>query len=280
MKTSIFCLLVFGIIVLPGCKTPPPAGDPSADMQFLSIEANDASKMVLDYTVAVNGRAYEGAEFSVEGWKAVVNGQEINSGLALTALPGAGEIPVRLEIDIPALIAGGIPARDDFTVDLTVDLFHAGSKGARPETRMQAKETAVFPFIREPVFIISEIAILKADLINTRFKVSIMIENPNHFQVELSSLAYELYGNNLLWAEGSEKNNICIPEKSAFQGNVFLTMNFINMKRDLLNQIIRLDNVNYRFAGHACISTGIEYLPQFKTDFSVSGYSRVIDAAQ
>jgi len=54
-------------------------------------------------------------------------------------------------------------------------------------------------------------------------------------------------------------------------------MNFINMRRDLLDQIINLIDVNYRFAGQAMVGTGVEYLPMFKTEFDLSGYSQVLE---
>ena len=58
---------------------------------------------------------------------------------------------------------------------------------------------------------------------------------------------------------------------------MFLMMNFINMRRDLLDQIINLIDVNYRFAGQAMVGTGVEYLPMFKTEFDLSGYSVVLE---
>jgi LEA14-like dessication related protein len=95
--------------------------------------------------------------------------------------------------------------------------------------------------------------------------------------VTLSSFNYELYGNGLLWADGTEINVLQIPEKSSAGTDLFLMMNFINMRRDLLDQIIRLQNVNYRFTGNARVSTGVDYLPVFNTVFDLSGYSPVLD---
>ena len=54
-------------------------------------------------------------------------------------------------------------------------------------------------------------------------------------------------------------------------------MNFINMKRDLLDQVINLEDVNYRFTGEAKVITGVEYLPGFSTGFDLSGYSEVLE---
>ena len=48
------------------------------------------------------------------------------------------------------------------------------------------------PELLEPVFSIASIAILQAELVNTRFKVRLRIDNPNSVPLELSSFNYEL----------------------------------------------------------------------------------------
>ena len=222
------------------------------------------------------------AAFTMEGWKIIVNDMDIgNEGASLSfpdtfdAEPGIREIPIRLELDIPALIDAGVPVRDDFTVELILNLLHQNV--LRAAVPIQARETTTFPYIREPVFTITAIAILKAELVNTRFRVGLKIENPNHFPVDLSAFSYTLYGNGLFWADGTEKDIITVAEKSTLTGNLFLVMNFIDMPRGLLDQIARLEDVNYRFTGEAEIVTGVEYLPKFKSGFDISGYSVVLD---
>jgi hypothetical protein len=54
-------------------------------------------------------------------------------------------------------------------------------------------------------------------------------------------------------------------------------MNFINMRRELLNEVIALGQVPYRFTGEALVDTGIPMLPSFRMDFDRSGYSAVIE---
>jgi hypothetical protein len=52
-------------------------------------------------------------------------------------------------------------------------------------------------------------------------------------------------------------------------------MNFINMKRKLLDDIIALRQVRYRVAGSVKMETGIESLPVFNMKFDLSGNSPV-----
>jgi hypothetical protein len=47
------------------------------------------------------------------------------------------------------------------------------------------------------------------------------------------------------------------------------------MRRDLLDQVIAMDRVRYRFAGTVQIGTGVEYLPEYTESFNLQGESEV-----
>jgi LEA14-like dessication related protein len=136
-------------------------------------------------------------------------------------------------------------------------------------------EETQFPRIQEPVFTIETIRILKAELINTRLKVKIKIDNPNPFPVSLSSFSYELHGAGRFWADGKQKNVYEIPGKESAEAVLYLVMNFTNMHRDVLDRIIEMRLVRYRFNGETEISTELEYLPVFTGYFDLEGVSEV-----
>jgi LEA14-like dessication related protein len=284
----VFAGLVLSIVC---CKTPPAASsvDPSASLRFVSTEAHGTSLIKVNFILLVENPGPMEAQFIINRWSITVNDTATNIdpvfsiektdgvyffSVGTEARPAVMEIPVSLELDIPSLIAAGVPLMDDFTVELALDLLHTNILRAR--VSIPVSEVVVFPFVREPVFTITGIAILRAELINTRFRVSMRIDNPNHFPVELSAFKYELYGNGRLWASSTESSPLGIPAKPSVTTNLFLTMNFIDMNRNLLDQIIRLEYVNYRFNGEAFVTTGVDYLPGFTTAFDLSGYSEVL----
>jgi len=137
------------------------------------------------------------------------------------------------------------------------------------------KSTPAVPLVQEPSFSITSIAVLQAELINTRLKVSLTIDNPNFFPVELSSFSYELYESGQFWASGKEGSVIHIPANSSISGDVYLLMNFIDMKRELLDRVVNLVSVSYRFEGEAEVRATVGKLPAFKTQFELSGVSQV-----
>jgi LEA14-like dessication related protein len=103
------------------------------------------------------------------------------------------------------------------------------------------------------------------------------IDNPNPFPVELSTFRYELYGAGRFWAEGAREDLLRIAPGEAAERDLSLVMNFINMRRELLDDIIAMGQVAYRFKGEAAVSTGIDYLPQFRASFDRAGKTRVVE---
>ena len=129
--------------------------------------------------------------------------------------------------------------------------------------------------VLEPEFNIVSIAVIQADLINTKFKAVVRIDNPNRFALNLSSLYYELYGNGRFWADGMENDIFQVPAQSSRETEFHFSMNFINMNRNLLDDIIAMRQVRYRFKGDVEVETEIPKVPPFQMSFERSGLSDV-----
>ena len=226
-------------------------------------------QLLLDFMIEISPPGPSAEMTELESWQVLINGTEASKAFNVEK---EGKL-ILLKMDMAALAAEGLAPKDDYEVSLTLSLSH----GPDLRERIVVSGFAAFPGVREPEFSISSIATLKAELVNTRFRVAIKIVNRNPFPVELSSFRYELYGNGRFWADGIARDIIEIPGMSAVEGRLFLPMNFIDMDRNLLDQIINLVDVNYRFTGEVQVSTGIEYIPSFSSTFDLSGYSQVFE---
>jgi LEA14-like dessication related protein len=218
----------------------------------------------------------------IQDWKAAINGVSPGEGAALglwgdVVRVDAGaslQIPLELALDLDAL-ALEHEEFDEYQVKLDLTLGFVFDP--RDTAGVTAAAQAAFPRIREPEFSITAVAIMKAELINTRLKVKLRVDNPNGFPVELSSFSYELYGGGHFWADGEETAAFRIPPRTSAETELSLVMNFINMRRDLLDRIVSMGQVNYRLTGKAAVSTNQELLPCFPVSFDRSGNSAVID---
>ena len=288
-KFICFRILIVFALLFAACKSKPVVPEPeaapsqslspSASLTFTGIQADDIEHLKLSYSL--EARAQPGNRARIDSWRVEIDGQDTSFAFGLDYpkndfATGSG-VPLVLSMDIAALAKKGYAPKDDYAVSLITEL-DVLSDQASP-VKIVARDTADFPGLREPAFSITSIAILKAELINTRFRVSMRMDNPNPFPLELSSFIYELYGNGRLWAEATEKKVFVVEGRSSAQGDLFLIMNFINMERRLLDQIINLVDVNYHFIGKAQVSTGVDigYLPKFSAGFDLSGYSEVLE---
>jgi LEA14-like dessication related protein len=289
-KRPPFSLLFFIPICFFACTSPPSPGEmPPSRLEFDRIEAESIDRVVLHYRFRVENPRPLPLEVKVRDWTVRVDGRDHDRNAA--ALIVDGRAPAEALVEVPA---GGFVEKD---LSLELDLEACGDDtpaAGDPENyraelllnlachygkaRPLAGEAAVltsFPRIREPEFTITAIAIMQAELINTRFRVNLRIDNPNVFPVDLSSFGYELYGAGRFWAGGREDDVLHIPAQGSAETRLFLMMNFINMKRSLLDEVIALRQVRYRFTGEAEVGTGVSWLPRFRMGFDRSGDSAV-----
>ena len=293
-------LLVFllsSLLLLSSCRTPgiavieePSFPLPEIYLDFTGISAENPDDLFLDFTLKIFNYFPIDIPVNINSYTVSVNGNIAESGFELINYqnisftvdavtqtesdPSTAEVDFILAMNVPVLVRNGLAPHDDYEILLTLELV---TPIPLPNNySLEVSALAEFPGVRAPSFSITSIAILQAELINTGFRVGIVIDNPNPFPVNLAAFNYTLYGNDMLWADGRERNIISVAAKTALSGNIFLVMNFIDMNRFLLDQIINLVDVNYRFTGEAVVHTGVEYLPSFVSGFDLTGYSIVI----
>jgi len=129
--------------------------------------------------------------------------------------------------------------------------------------------------VLEPEINIVSIVVLQADLVNTQFEAVIRIDNPNAFAVNLLSLSYELHGNGRFWANGRGDDILQVPAQSFSETEFRFSMNFINMSRSLLDDIIAMRQVRYIFKGDVEVEACIPRVSPFMMKFERSGLSDV-----
>ncbi|GHU81250.1 hypothetical protein FACS189468_3410 [Spirochaetia bacterium] len=271
-----------------------PPGEPRLSLSFDRLEAAGPQALTLYFELNAENPRSSAARLSLKQGHLTLDDRETGGEIHVAMAEGelgphsSAVFPVIFTLEkqtqlLPVLSGQdgaespeqGRPDFDETRARAALDLVFAFSNGDTVEAETAA--ATIFPRIREPEFAIVSIAVLKGDLINTRFKVKLRMTNPNVFPVDLSSFTYALYGAGRLWAEGMESNALTIPAKGSRETELTILMNFINMRRELLDQIAALRQVRYRFAGEAELATGIEYLPEFRYHFDLSGNTAVLE---
>jgi LEA14-like dessication related protein len=282
------------LLVCFSCKSPPVQGPPETPAQavppppeftldYHRIEAAGTDQVTLFYRLKAEDSGVP-AGLEIGAWEFLLNGEDPQAKLppgkavTLEAAPGEdGTLDIRLKLDLPEDSGDFDEYQSELRLHLTSPGIPGPTAGEDAASGPSLSARAVFPRIRPPEFTITSIAVMRAELINTRFRVDLRIDNPNVFPVNLSSLGYELYGAGRFWADGKMKTSLEVPPRGSAETRLNLVMNFINMRRELLDQVIALGQVPYRFTGEALVDTGIPMLPSFRMDFDRSGYSAVVE---
>lgn len=251
--------------------------NPVARLVFERVEAEDVEQFTLYFVLEVENPRSAEVDLAIRDWHIQINNRKSNEGAALSidsdhnrvAATGSARFPLRLDLDMNKFSPFDEEDAAEYQTALQVDLGFAFATGDTAGTLISAE--AVFPRIREPEFIITSIAVSKGErTTNTHFRVSLQIDNPNVFPLELSSLTYSFYGDGHFWADGKKDIFLQIPANSSAETQVFLLINFIDISLNLQDKLIALKRVHYRLTGETTILTNIVYLPEFHMDFDLS----------
>lgn len=263
------------LTLLASCATEEPAPPPSIEVSILSVAVSaidlDSARVTAEFRVANAGAAavtLSSLRLSADSEGVTLAAPPMLDLCSARLEPGAGAtVPFAFDVDAPAGDAPTIPLR------LTARLEYASATGGTDATTIERR--CDFPRIMPPVMSISSIRILKDELINTKLRVDLVVENPNAFPLSFAALDYRLYGEGRYWASGSLAERFVAPAGQAATASLYLTMNFTDMSRSLLDQVIKLATVRYRLVGAGRIDTGLEFLPQFVQPFDMEGETGV-----
>lgn len=197
-------------------------------------------------------------------------------GFALDLPPAAKDAATRIATGASAgtareAAANTAPSDVPLRVEARLAYSAAGAGAGSAVLVHEGRFTRVLP----PSLRIASIHIIKDELINTRLRVDLEVANPNAFGLSFAALDYRLYGEGRYWASGSIAEPFAVRAGESTGASLYLTMNFGDMSRSLLDQVIRLATVNYRLEGRGRILTGLEFLPEFILPFDMAGSTRV-----
>lgn len=268
-------------LALASCASPPPPPEPA--VVELSIDGFGCEALGLGnvrvsgrIVVAVDGAVLDGSEPCLESGavayrcalgSAVAEGRaerEVGEvARATTDSSGASSYPFSLELSLPEGREPLLP------LELSATLAYVDRDGSARSAAASA--SLEVPRVMAPTLTVSSIRILKDELINTKLRVDLAVDNPNAFPLTFSALDYRLYGEGRYWASDSLAKAFTVPELGSATASLYLTMNFSDMSRSLLDQVIRLAAVSYRLEGRGRVATGLAFLPEFSLPFDLSG---------
>jgi predicted small lipoprotein YifL len=132
--------------------------------------------------------------------------------------------------------------------------------------------------VREPVFRITSIRVMRDLLVTTELRLGLEVENPNDFPLALDSFSWRFWAEGRPWASGEAPGSACgaagpllIPARGKAERRLDFEMNFADRDRRLFDLVARLSSVSYRLFGEARLSTPEAGIPAFGSRFDESG---------
>jgi LEA14-like dessication related protein len=258
---------------------PPPESAPKAVVEIAPASGLDQFRARLPFALALkNPRS---AAIRLESFECVlkVAGVEAGrleegNGVSLEAA-GSASIPLEFLVDSRnlsrAVTGPDGPAVAEFRIEASARFRDAEGSAFTARTSADAS----FPLIREPRLRILSLKIERDILVTTNLRLSIEVENPNAFPIELGSLVYEFYGEGKPWSAGAASQPLSVPARSSKRLALAFELNFADRDRALLDLVANLMVVRYRLKGSASVATGLEFLPEFRLEFDEEGNCRV-----
>lgn len=277
LNTS-YLLLACCMALLLSCVTKAPLIEPTVDIRLhieeLTLSAIDIDSVSASLRLRIvnaGGATLVLSDLSIEarsGTAAIVD--PVHKKLNAMSLAPGNQTSIDLDL-LPILLPGDKPMVP-ISILATLSCAYAGGR----QLSISAETTSDVPRILPPVLRIVSIRILKDELINTKLRVDLEVGNPNLFPISFSSLDYRLYGEGRYWASDSIAKPFTVMPLETSTAGLYLTMNFTDMSRALLDQVIHLASVRYQLLGNGIIDTGLDFLPQFTLPFDMSGQAEVL----
>jgi hypothetical protein len=286
---SIGAALLLSLCLLASCagkpapkieEPKPPEPRPTAKLESGAPIYEDQYKLSIPLTLKLaNPRAEElrlesaDCSLSVQGSGAGT----APAGTAAKVVEGGSELELSFEfpVDVRKLDASvsgpGGPPRASYSCRARARLVAEDGEAFDLEAALEGS----FLIIRDPIFRITSLKIERDILVTTNLVLSLEVENPNDFPVELGSFDYRFFGEGKSWAMGERKGAVALPALSTRPVSLAFEMNFADRDRKLFDLVADLKVVRYGLVGQAKVSTGLPFLGEFRVKVDEEGSCQV-----
>ncbi len=100
---------------------------------------------------------------------------------------------------------------------------------------------------------------LSADMFAQKFKVSVLVKNPNDLDIAVKGLDYKIFLMGDSFADGESSNRFVLPARGEAEFEMIVTTNFVSSFGRLLSRVGggKLENLEYEIAGNVVLDKGI-----------------------
>jgi LEA14-like dessication related protein len=103
------------------------------------------------------------------------------------------------------------------------------------------------------------IQVMSADMFAQRFKVRVLVVNPNEIELPVRGLEYQILLMGDSFADGTSNDVFLLPAKGEAEFDMLVTTNFVSAFGRLLSRVGggKLENIEYEISGKIYVEKGI-----------------------
>jgi LEA14-like dessication related protein len=119
--------------------------------------------------------------------------------------------------------------------------------------------TSMGPKLQSPRLSLVGIQVMSTDMFAQRFKVRVLVENPNELELPVRGLEYQIILMGDSFADGTSSDVFLLPAKGEAEFDMLVTTNFMSAFGRLLSRVGggKLENIDYEISGKLYVEKGI-----------------------
>jgi LEA14-like dessication related protein len=115
------------------------------------------------------------------------------------------------------------------------------------------------PKLESPRLSLVGVQVLSGDMFAQRFKVRLLVENPNDLELPVRGLEYQIILMGDSFADGTSNDSFLLPARGEAEFDMTVTTNFVSSFGRLLSRVGggKLENIEYEITGKVYVEKGL-----------------------
>jgi len=115
------------------------------------------------------------------------------------------------------------------------------------------------PKLESPKLSLVGIQVMSADMFAQRFKVRVLVQNPNDLELPVRGLEYQIILMGDSFADGNTSDSFLLPAQGEAEFDMMVTTNFVSAFGRLLSRVGggKLEDIEYEISGKVYVEKGV-----------------------
>lgn len=248
---------------------------PTASIEDVSIQTLSPQGIILDVAFEVNNPNAFPINLAGYGYSLHINGKQLLMGnqreKMSVAANGNSRLVVPMAINFADMTLIGREFTNRETFDYAVVMKTSLEYPVLGTLEVPASMSGELPVPRLPSVSVSRLSVAKMDLAGADVKVSLQVDNPNSFGLDIHQLNYLFSVNGAQWLQSELEGPVQLDSKQSKEIVVPVKIETAKMGAALLEMLNSNQSLKYQLSGDMTLDSSIPLLKDINLPFDVAG---------